>query len=91
MEKIELYKAVISKNGEQRQQDKLLEEMSELAKAVLKYRYDDSNENYLNICDEMSDVEITMEQMRLMFRGENVDKFKKYKLERLKERILAKK
>lgn len=82
----EIYKKAIEKWGAGAQICMTFEEMAELQKELCK---DIRGRGYEeNIAEEIADVEIMLEQMKLLFEVENqVDKFKKYKLERLEERL----
>lgn len=75
--------------GERSQEDMLLEEMSELAKAVLKLRREKRKEMVpyavSAIREEMADVQIMLDQMKIMY-GE-VENFERDKLKRLLERL----
>lgn len=75
--------------GMRAQEDMLLEEMSELAKAVLKLRREKREQMVpyaiSAIRDEMADVQIMLDQMKIMY-GE-VDNFERDKLKRLLERL----
>ena len=88
--------AALETFGYDRQVDKAIEEMSELTKALLKYREQNSDENLKNIIDEIADVKITMEQMQFIYDGLcdkkdldcNVFKRIDYKMDRLFTRII---
>lgn len=75
--------------GMRAQEDMLLEEMSELAKAVLKLRREKRKQMMpyaiSAIREEMADVQIMLDQMKIMY-GE-VDDFERDKLKRLLERL----
>lgn len=81
--------------GEEAQMDMCIEEMSELTKAILKLRrYQNAHEGNCtevlldNIVEEVADVEIMLEQVKIMLECENsVNEQKEYKLKRLKERL----
>ena len=79
--------------GEQPQVDVAIEEMSELTKAILKYRRaENKNKNeaeYLedNIIEEIADVQIMLDQMRIIF-GDTSSQ-EEYKLNRLWARMEA--
>lgn len=82
----------ISHYGSEHQIDKAIEEMSELIKALLKYRYcvrqyekDIVKES---VDEEMADVEIMMEQLRMIFNNaREVETVKAEKIERLERQI----
>lgn len=89
-----LYEIVLMKNGDHFQREIAIEECSELIKALCKYdRYFDDEEVdkrilRLNIIEEMADVEIMLEQLKLMFDfNDDFEKAKQMKLERLAKRI----
>lgn len=60
----ELYRQTIKECGEENQHWIVVEEMSELAKEISKYERNKGSE--LNIIEEMADVEIMLEQLRIM-------------------------
>ncbi len=63
-----------------------IEEMSELTKELCKNGR--GQENTTHIAEEIADVEIMLRQMMILFDcKEDVDKFFRYKLERLAGRI----
>ena len=64
-----------------------VEEMAELQKEVLK-NINRNEPNELKIAEEIADVEIMIEQLKLIYACEkDVDNIKQYKLERLKSRL----
>lgn len=67
IEEREVLTKAIETYGPRAQQDMMIEEMSELTKAILKYRRNPSPETLDNILEEMADVEIMIEQMKIMF------------------------
>lgn len=84
--------AAVKHYGEQAQVDMMIEEMSELTKALLKQRrgYD----VLWNILEELADVRIMLEQMEIIYdqwdtetNQTKLDKLKEYKLKRLVERM----
>jgi hypothetical protein len=91
----EVMQKAIDTYGIDAQEDMVIEEMSELAKAILKIRrYKKANDGdytleLLNgVVDEIADVEIMLEQLKMMIDcGEEVQKQKARKLNRLKERL----
>ncbi len=94
MNKYKLYQAVLMKYGDRAQREMAIEECSELIKALCKYdRYFtdvdvDQGILRLNIIEEMADVEIMLEQLKIMFDFYNdFEKAKKTKLERLANRL----
>ena len=82
----------IATYGEKNQVLKCIEEMSELTKALLKLQYADKQYELQILQDavneEMADVDIMLEQMKMIFRNRNaVENQKIKKLERLKRRL----
>nr|MDD3231059.1 hypothetical protein [Oscillospiraceae bacterium] len=77
--------------GIDHQQDMCIEEMSELTKAILKYRRADSDAEKCvireNVIEEMADVQIMLDQMRIIF-GDTSSQ-EEYKLNRLWARMEA--
>lgn len=96
-----ILEAAVETYGEYAQIDMMIEEMSELAKALLKYRRGhwiphkpgsgrDKREEMLsklkcNILEEMADVQIMLNQLQLIY-GDCTD-WEIQKLERLAERL----
>lgn len=91
--KKEIEYLAINTYGIRSQQDMCIEEMSELTKAILKYRRaENKNENeaeYLedDIIEEIADVQIMLDQMRIIF-GDTSSQ-EEYKLNRLWARMEA--
>lgn len=85
----EVLKKIISEYGIISQIDMSVEEMSELTKALMKWkRSGESTEGRVSIIDEIADVKIMCRQLELIFQcGEEVDQVTKYKLERQLERM----
>ena len=81
------YKKLIEKFGAKNQIIVAIEELSELQKELCKYlRY---KTNIRNISEEIADVEIMLEQLKLIFENETpVSIEKEYKLARTYERSL---
>ena len=76
--------------GEQPQVDVTIEEMSELTKALLKHRRNEDmsvNRRLNNILEEIADVQIMLDQMRIIF-GDTSSQ-EEYKLNRLWARMEA--
>lgn len=91
-EEIEILRKAINVYGADCQIDKAIEEMSELTKALLKFRYieKDYEEQIVGdaVAEEMADVEIMVEQLRMIFRNNaKVQHYRKEKLERLERRL----
>ena len=88
----ELYEKTLKKYGQERQLDKSIEELSELIKAICKYKNCSSNEfdkRINDIIEEIADVEIMLEQLKLIFSSSEKVLFVKIgKQKRLERRIL---
>lgn len=70
-----------------KQVDIMIEEMSELTKALIKHRREPSDETLENIQEEIADVKIMMCQGAMMFGEEAVERFVHEKTERLRKRV----
>ncbi|UZT82132.1 hypothetical protein [Caproicibacterium sp. BJN0003] len=75
--------------GKQMQEDMAIEEMSELIKVLIKNRRLSDKKALGNVLEEMADVQIMLEQLRLIFGS--TKKIEWYKLNRLKKRLEEKK
>lgn len=79
-------RAALEAFGERAQMTMAIEEMSELAKELCKRCR--GRENVEAIAEEIADVEIMLQQMVMLFDcAGQVETFRRYKLERLAERI----
>lgn len=81
--RIQLYEALRKLNGENHQRSVACEELAELTKEVLKViRGKGVN---MRVCEEIADVEIVIEQLKLMHdpEGVRVPLFREFKLKRL--------
>ena len=96
MTRTELYIKLLNKFGEEKQMLKCVEELNELAQAICKYMspcFRDSSKHeekgIENIIEEISDVEIMIEQLKfiLNINDDDVRKMKNYKLHRTAERL----
>ncbi|ARE87744.1 hypothetical protein [Clostridium formicaceticum] len=84
--KKEVYKKALETWGQEAQITMVFEEMSELQKELCKALR--GNKVTGNIAEEIADVEIMLEQMKLLFGIESLVRANKiYKLERLDERL----
>lgn len=88
-EKNALYIRNIQANGTANQIEMIVEECAELIMAVQKVKRAKviNREVMDNFYEEVADVEILIEQARMMFESKEIDKHKDYKLERLKKRL----
>lgn len=84
----EVLKAAIAHYGEQMQVIVAIEELSELQKELTKFLRGQADERHIN--EEMADVEIMLEQLKLIFNNRGpVTHWKHKKVERLRKRIVA--
>lgn len=86
VEEKDILRAAIAKYGKQSQMLMVLEEMSELQKEICKaFR---GNDNAEEIADEVADVEIMLDQLKIMFQIEpEVWNHRRFKLARLLKRL----
>lgn len=82
---------IINSYGTKSQEDVAIEEMAELQKAILKHRRYTGDETRAEIIDEIADVEIMIEQLKIIFScKKEVESRIDYKIERQIKRILKK-
>ncbi|APM39419.1 hypothetical protein [Clostridium kluyveri] len=74
-----IYKRAISYYGIQHQEEKAIEECSELIQALVK----DIHGKEHNVEEEIADVEIVLEQLKYVFDVKKIDEFKRKKLDKL--------
>lgn len=78
----------VAEYGVDAQTDMMIEEMSELTKALFKYRRKESDETLDNIIEEMADVQIMLDQMMEIYdRDGKFEKYRDTKLIRLASRL----
>jgi len=80
----DIYFKAIEKWGAEAQVKMMIEECGKLITALM--HYDRGRNKPIDVCGEIADVEIMVNQMKVLF-GPKCEDIKKYKLERLKERI----
>lgn len=78
--------------GVQAQCDVAIEEMAELTKAIVKIRrvaddYGKTQAALENLLEEIADVDIMIEQMKIMWGPKPVEEYRRKKLERLDRRL----
>ena len=78
----EICKKAVRTFGENAQCIKAMEECGEMVHALAR-KVLDQDPDLDNICEEIADVEILMEQMRVVFGDAFIDKWKQNKLEKL--------
>ena len=80
---------IISYYGEQFQIDKAIEEMSELTQALIKSRQDPDTLTEEKVLEEVADVWVMIEQLKLIFKGQEVvEEYVDYKISRQMQRIM---
>lgn len=83
-----IYDSAIKMWGIDAQQQMMIEESSELIKAICKFKRNGSRTNMLAVIEEMADVEIMLEQMKIIFDTEHLfDSIKQDKIDRLELRL----
>lgn len=83
---VTLYTKVILLFGKKSQTDMAIEEMSELTKALLKYRRNPCVEKRMDILEEIADAQIMLDQLKIMYdMNDDVDRIQFDKQQRLKE------
>ena len=88
MNRTEILQKAIATYGEQSQVDVAIEEISELTKASLKYRRNkdmSADRRLNNILEEIADVQIMLEQLRMIYGS--TEKQEEFKLKRLNDRL----
>lgn len=86
-EKSILHQAIL-KYGPTSQTEMIVEECSELIKAIQKDKRNPSPQTKLELAGELADVEIMMYQARVIFCLDNqIDEIKKEKIERLRLKL----
>ena len=79
---------IINTYGTRAQQDIAIEELAELQKAILKHRRYGSKETEQEIIDEIADVQIMIEQLKIIYScHSDVEKRVEYKIDREINRI----
>ena len=73
--------------GKDNQIEMIIEECSELIMALQKNKRYNTKDTYINVCEEIADVDIMIEQAKMMFDDDLINHIKKQKIERLKERL----
>ena len=86
-EQIKVLESALNTYGFQNQSDILIEEMSELTKAVIKYRRYGTDKEFFDMCEEIVDVSIMIQQMLFATYGKHIDDTVKSKIDRLAERL----
>ena len=82
-EEIIICNKAINTYGNASQKVKAIEEMGELIQAISKSLLDNKN----NVEEEIADVEIMLTQLKIMYNLSDIENWRNYKLNRLKERV----
>jgi NTP pyrophosphatase (non-canonical NTP hydrolase) len=89
-----IYTDAVEFFGAENQLYKTVEELAELQQAIIKYNLSDRNDlqkTFVNLIEEIVDVEIMLSQIKTIFNSENeielYNQFKNQKLEKLKKLI----
>lgn len=84
-----VYSLAIEKYGEINQLEVAIEELSELIKEITKFlRNDTDAESVEHITEEMADVYIILEQLRVLFKNdEEIERKMRMKIDRLYDRL----
>lgn len=86
-DQIKILNDAIRRYGVDMQTDIAIEEMSELTKAIIKERRIKSAATVENVCEEIADVLIMMEQLCLIYPPGYIEKYINFKLQRLEKRL----
>lgn len=87
-ERDELYRLSLSKWGKNLQRIMVIEECSELIQAIAKdIRKGVEDRKNASVCEEIADVEIMLEQARIMYDDRLISSIKEMKIKRLRERL----
>ena len=82
---------IINTYGTRSQQDKAIEELSELQKAILKHRESQCEEERKAVIDEIADVSVMLEQLKIIYScRREVEERVDYKIDRQIKRIKKK-
>ena len=90
MNRTEILQKAVDTYGRRMQEDICIEEMSELTKALIKCRrvkqeHEESETAEENVLEEIADVQIMLDQMRIIF-GDTSEQ-EEFKVNRLRERL----
>lgn len=92
MKTYEILQAAVKRWGKQSQIEMAIEECAELIKALQKLKRageENPNEFFLikDVCGEIADVEIMMQQLKMIFPIQIIEDIKGEKIERLEKRL----
>lgn len=88
-DKESIYRAAISVWGKDAQENQAIEEMAELIQAINKMRRQPSPEHLDSLKEELADVQIMLDQLRLIHRvsDDELQFYEAQKLQRLQKRL----
>lgn len=88
-DKESIYRAAISVWGKDAQENQAIEEMAELIQAINKMRRQPSPDHLDNVDEEIADVEIMLDQLKLIYgiTDQKIIEIKEKKLERLQKTL----
>lgn len=88
-DKESIYRAAISVWGKDAQENQAIEEMAELIQAINKMRRQPSPEHLDSLKEELADVQIMLDQLRLIHRvsDDELQFYEAQKLQRLQTRL----
>ena len=89
IEGIETMERALERYGSRDQMLKCIEEMGELSRALARALNPNEETDQANICEEIADVSIMLDQLHMHFGKEYIVRLKLSKLKRLKERMDA--
>jgi NTP pyrophosphatase (non-canonical NTP hydrolase) len=88
IEKHKIYNKALHLWGNDAQMNMVIEECAELIQAINKFRRDPTATNMDNLCEEIADVEIMVEQAKCLIKKNGLIRTKKeFKLNRLSQRV----
>ena len=80
---------LINHYGTRIQQDIAIEELSELQKAIIKYRRDPSDKTKEAVIEEIADVQVMLEQLKMIFSCKSkIDEIMDEKIDRQINRVM---
>jgi uncharacterized protein YbcI len=83
-----LSEIAVKRYGNEKQLEMVVEECSELIKAIMKWKRNDIFENVLQVLEEYVDVKITLNQIKYIFPlDREIEKRFRRKLERLRVKL----
>jgi len=87
VDRARILRQAIDAYGPTAQMTMMVEECSELIKALCKHQRDSGGTYADNVCEEIADVQIVLDQMKMIFSPYTIAQFEEQKLKRLRERL----